>query len=181
MKSIVGGALLVLLSGNLYAGLGPDSDWGTLYQSRFYEPRMPIIAFEARPSTGIKTWLVLKKVKDVSYYRTSDGREWLYGGWATVCARYTVTGSLSDSRRRCLATEVVPLVRERAYQFRYCTFRSDENCQAYASHPALYPLQYSVPVMYRTSESDSFSMTHVAFEKPVQIPYCEDCARRFGH
>lgn len=39
---------------------------------------------------------------DISYYRDKGGDLMLYAGEAQVCSGYTVTGSLSDTRRNCL-------------------------------------------------------------------------------
>jgi hypothetical protein len=172
--------LILLLSGHLNAGVGPDSSWGELYQHRFYEPQTPTIPFYVRPSTHADGRLFLKKVHDVSYFKTPDGREWLYGGMARVCSGYSVTGSLSDSRRQCLGYEELALVRDLGTRFSYCTYRSDDDCQAYVSRAARYPLDYQVPVMYRSSESDSFTPARVAFTKPLHIPQCDDCAARLG-
>lgn len=175
-------AILVLLSSvAVQAGVGPDSAWGELYQNRFYEPQTPVIPFHARSSTGADSRLILKKAHDVSVFRSREGREWLYGGTARLCTEYSVTGSLSDSRRRCLAYEEVQLVRDRGTELRYCTFRSDDDCQAYASRAEQLPLEYSVPIMVRTSESDSFTRTRVAFSKTLKIAECGDCAERLGY
>lgn len=181
MNNLVGCTLLVILaSPNLQAGVGPESSWGELYQDPLHEPQVPVIPFYVSASTGIGGKLVLKKAHDLSYFKASDGREWLYGGVISICTQYSVTGSLSDSRRQCLASEQVPLVRDMRSQLRYCTLRADDDCQTYASRETRYSLEYSVPVMYRTSESDSFTRARVAFNKRLQIPECGDCARRLG-
>lgn len=173
--------LLVLFSASLQAGMGPGSSWGKLYQHRFYEPQTPVIPFYVRASTGADARLFLKKAHDVTAFTGRDGRGYFYGGQARICTRYTVTGSVSDSRRQCLSYEEVSLVRARATEFRYCTFRSDDDCQAYAVRDDEYGLEYSVPVMYRTSESDSFSKTRIAFHKPLRISACDDCADRLNY
>lgn len=171
---------VILLSPSLQAGVGPESSWGELYQDRLHEPQVPVIPFYVSASTGIGGKLVLKKAHDLAYFKASDGRAWLYGGVISICTQYSVTGSLSDSRRQCLASEEVPLVRDMRSQLRYCTYRSDDDCQTYASREVLYSLEYYVPVMYRASESDSFTRARVAFSKILQIPECGDCARRLG-
>jgi len=173
--------LLVLFGSYAQAGIGPDSSWGELYQNRFYEPQTPVIPFYVRASTGADARLFLKKAHDVTAFTGRDGRGYFYGGQEQICTRYTVTGSVSDSRRRCLSYEEVSLVRVRETQFRYCTFRSDEDCQAYAVRDDEYGLDFSVPVMYRSSESDSFSRTRIAFHKPLRIPVCADCAQRLDY
>ncbi|NVK41415.1 MAG: hypothetical protein HWE39_09235 [Oceanospirillaceae bacterium] len=174
-------ALLLLFSAGLQAGIGPDSGWGELYQHRFYEPQTPVIPFYARASTGADARLFLKKVHDVSVFEGRDGRRYFYGGEARVCTRYTVTGSVSDSRRECLSYEEVSLVRELTTEFRYCTSRSDDDCQAYATREDEYGLDYSVPVMYRTSESDSYTLSRVAFYKPLRIGTCGGCAEKLDY
>lgn len=181
MVKLIGVFLLTFFSAGIQAGVGPDSSWGDLYQHRFYQPQTPEIPFHVRASTGADSRLFLKKAHDVTTFEDRDGRRWLYGGTARICTRYTVTGSLSDSRRRCLAYEEVSLVREQRTLFRYCIFRSDDDCQAYKSRDDEYPLSYSVPVMVRTSESDSFSTARVAFHKPLKISECGDCAERLGY
>jgi len=180
MNKLASVTLLVLFSMNINAAPGPDSSWGELYQNRFYEPLAPVIPFYVHASTGADGRLFLKKVHDLSYFTAGDGRALLYGGTVRICTEYTVTGSLSDSRRRCLGYETVPLVRGLNTSLRYCIARSDDDCQAYASRDSEYPLQYSVPVMFRGSESDSFTPSRVAFSKTVQIPQCTDCAQRLG-
>ncbi|GGO85556.1 hypothetical protein GCM10011348_34370 [Marinobacterium nitratireducens] len=172
---------LLLFSAGAQAGIGPDSGWGDLYQNRFYEPETPVIPFYVRASTGADARLFLKKAHDVSVFQGRDGKQYFYGGQARICSRYSVTGSVSDSRRECLSYEEVALVRERTTEFRYCTFRSDDDCQSYAISEDEYRLEYRVPVMYRTSESDSFTPSRVAFYKPLKIGACDDCSERLGY
>ncbi len=168
--------LPLLASGMAQAQIGPDSSWGEIYRNRFYQPNMPVIPFHARSSSGADSRLMMVNVNDVKYFAGADGKTRLYGGTAEVCLKYTVTGSLSDSDRKCLATETVVLVRPADYRFEYCTFRTDGDCGRYAATREQYPLTYSVPVFSRVSESDTFnSGTRPAFYKDVILQECKDC------
>ena len=179
MKTLLSCLLLVVASMAVQAaGVGPESSWGQLYQNTMYRPLMPTIVFHVRSSNGVGSKWVFKKAMNVSYFTTQDGKEWLYGGETSVCNRYSVTGSYSD--RVCLATEQVPLITPRQYQARFCVFRSDDDCQRYAERGESYPLGIQVPVMVRVSESDSFTPARIAFEKPLKIATCSDCAAKLG-
>ncbi|OZG71119.1 hypothetical protein BTA51_22330 [Hahella sp. CCB-MM4] len=166
----------LLVSGLAQAQIGPDSSWGDIYQNRFYQPNMPVIPFHAKSSSGADSRLMMVNVNEVKFFAGADGKTHLYGGTTKVCRQYTVTGSLSDSDRRCLATETVELVRPADYTFEYCTFRTDGDCGRYAATQEQYPLMYSVPVYNRVSESDTFnSGAQPAFYKKVMLQECKDC------
>jgi len=175
MKKILS-AMALLLPVSAVAGLGADSSFGELYQSNFHRPLTQTIPFYAKSSNGEGSKLVMAKVHDVSYFKDADGKLMLYAGQTQVCNRFVPTGSIGDSHRLCLSKETVQLVRPAAYAFKYCVFRTDDDCGKYVKADRSYPLQYQVPVIKRASVSDSFSYGNVAFYKPVQLPLCKQCA-----
>jgi len=157
------------------AAFGPHSSFGDLYFDRFHEPITPVVPFYVHASTGLGSKLIWAKVHDLSYFRDKDGDLMLYAGDTQVCSRYTVTGSLGDTRRRCLAYETVPVLRPVAYEYKYCVFRTDDDCGRYVKTDRTYPLEYEVPVVKRVSVSDDFNYSDVAFTKTVKLAYCKTC------
>ncbi|GGC05965.1 hypothetical protein GCM10011352_35220 [Marinobacterium zhoushanense] len=178
MKTLLSCLLLAVVSLSVQAGgVGPDSSWAQLYQNTMYQPQMPTIVFHARSQQSIGSKLVFKRASNVSYFTTDDGKEWLYGGETSLCTRYAVVAATDDDRV-CVATELVPLVTPVKHQARFCTFRSDDDCQRYAERTVEYPLGIQVPIMRRMSESDSFTPVRVAFSKSLKIAECSDCAAK---
>jgi len=178
MKVLLSSLMLVVVSLSAQAGgVGPDSSWRELYFNTMYRPLMPTITFHARSSDSIGSKLVFKRATNVTYFTGRDGQQWLYGGETSLCTRYAVVAATVDDRV-CVATEQVPLLTPVKYQARFCTFRSDDDCQRYAERTEEYPLGMQVAVMHRVSESDSFSPARVAFRKPLEIAQCSDCAAK---
>ncbi|MBV1789835.1 hypothetical protein KQ940_17400 [Marinobacterium sp. D7] len=176
MKALLSCLLVAVMSVAVHAGgIGPDSSWKQLYFDRMYEPLMPTVLFKASSPDSIGSRLVFKRASEVSYFIAPDGEAWLYGGETTLCTRYAVEAATEDDRV-CVATEQAPLLTPVKHQARFCTFRSDGDCQRYAEHTVEYPLGLEVPIMRRVSESDSFTPARIAFKKSLKLAECSDCA-----
>lgn len=168
-------SVLILMPLTAVAAVGPHSSFSELYADRFHRPLTQVIPFYVSASTGVGSKLILAKVHDISYYRDADGELMLYAGDTRVCSRFSVTGSISATRRRCLAYETVPVVRPAEYSYKYCVFRTDDDCGRYIKTDNKYSLKYEVEVVKRMAESDSFNYADVAFIKTVELPYCNQC------
>ena len=167
--------LLAIIPLQAAAGVGPESTISELYQDRFHYPVVPAVPFYVHAANGSGSKVVWAKVTEMSYYRDNNGDLMLYAGTTHVCSKFSVTGSIGDSDRRCLSSETVPLIRPAGYSYQYCVFRTDGDCGRYIKSDSVYPLRYQVPVVKRMAESDSFNYANVVFTKTVELGHCGEC------